>query len=244
MAVRGGRGWSAAETPENYRSGLNTSRNSYPPPGLLFGPAPATRYKLAMRKSPCFNGMAILSIFPGGAVHLARSQQCENQAFRFGDTAYGLQFHMEVTARNHRRLALRRGQLRRAGGIDLHRSGRHPPADARTVAADGSAGTKSFRSVCDALSSMSVVRCPWSVASNHAVHPKLIKSSQSQRTTDQGPLTTDHCSNANYPYRCWARSSRSGRSDHSSRDRAGGEHCRNPDVRSRRGVLVRHVLPD
>jgi GMP synthase (glutamine-hydrolysing) len=34
---------------------------------------------------------------PQGAVQLARSEQCENQAFRFGDTAYGLQFHMEVT---------------------------------------------------------------------------------------------------------------------------------------------------
>jgi GMP synthase (glutamine-hydrolysing) len=35
---------------------------------------------------------------PTGAVQLARSPQCENQAFRFGETAYGLQFHLEVTA--------------------------------------------------------------------------------------------------------------------------------------------------
>jgi GMP synthase (glutamine-hydrolysing) len=28
---------------------------------------------------------------------LARSQQCENQAFRYGSAAYGLQFHLEVT---------------------------------------------------------------------------------------------------------------------------------------------------
>ena len=35
---------------------------------------------------------------PAGAVQLARSEQCENQAFRFGESAYGLQFHMEVTA--------------------------------------------------------------------------------------------------------------------------------------------------
>ncbi|HEY2762242.1 MAG TPA: hypothetical protein VGI75_15895 [Pirellulales bacterium] len=34
---------------------------------------------------------------PAGSVQLARSPQCENQAFRFGDRAYGLQFHMEVT---------------------------------------------------------------------------------------------------------------------------------------------------
>jgi len=34
---------------------------------------------------------------PASAAQLARSPQCENQAFRFGRAAYGLQFHMEVT---------------------------------------------------------------------------------------------------------------------------------------------------
>ena len=34
---------------------------------------------------------------PAGALQLARSEQCENQAFRFGRAAYGLQFHLEVT---------------------------------------------------------------------------------------------------------------------------------------------------
>jgi len=35
---------------------------------------------------------------PAGSVQLARSPQCENQAFRHGKSAYGLQFHMEVTS--------------------------------------------------------------------------------------------------------------------------------------------------
>jgi len=35
---------------------------------------------------------------PKGAELLARSELCENQAFRYGAAAYGLQFHLEVTA--------------------------------------------------------------------------------------------------------------------------------------------------
>lgn len=33
---------------------------------------------------------------PQGAVHLARSEVCEGQAFRYGKKAYGLQFHLEA----------------------------------------------------------------------------------------------------------------------------------------------------
>jgi GMP synthase (glutamine-hydrolysing) len=33
---------------------------------------------------------------PDGAVHLASSASCANQAFRYGDNAYALQFHLEV----------------------------------------------------------------------------------------------------------------------------------------------------
>ena len=33
---------------------------------------------------------------PRGAIHLASSEVCPNQAFKYGDNAYGLQFHLEV----------------------------------------------------------------------------------------------------------------------------------------------------
>jgi GMP synthase (glutamine-hydrolysing) len=34
---------------------------------------------------------------PNGAVHLARSANCEQQIFRYGANAYGVQFHPEIT---------------------------------------------------------------------------------------------------------------------------------------------------
>lgn len=33
---------------------------------------------------------------PGGAIHLASTDLCDSQAFRYGDNVYGLQFHLEV----------------------------------------------------------------------------------------------------------------------------------------------------
>lgn len=33
---------------------------------------------------------------PKSAVHLARSERCASQAFRYGDKVYGIQFHLEV----------------------------------------------------------------------------------------------------------------------------------------------------
>ena len=41
---------------------------------------------------------------PCGAVRLARSEGCENQAFQLGRSAIGLQFHLETTPRSAREL--------------------------------------------------------------------------------------------------------------------------------------------
>ena len=48
------------------------------------------------RWSPC-SGTATPSTCPDGAVRLARSPMARNQAFRVGERAYGVQFHLEVT---------------------------------------------------------------------------------------------------------------------------------------------------
>jgi GMP synthase (glutamine-hydrolysing) len=55
----------------------------------VFGPAPTPL--------PCVHWHADTFALPKGAVRLARNEAYENQAFRFGAYAYGLQFHVEVT---------------------------------------------------------------------------------------------------------------------------------------------------
>jgi GMP synthase (glutamine-hydrolysing) len=46
---------------------------------------------------PTFQWHGDTFAIPEGAVHLARSTVCENQAFRFGERTYGLPFHVEIT---------------------------------------------------------------------------------------------------------------------------------------------------
>lgn len=46
--------------------------------------------------SPVFQWHAYTFTEPAGSVHLASTASCRNQAFRYGDNAYGLQFHLEV----------------------------------------------------------------------------------------------------------------------------------------------------
>lgn len=55
---------------------------------------------------------------PDGAVHLARSERCERQAFRYGSQAYGFQFHLELDERLIRRwlnLPVMLAELERSG---------------------------------------------------------------------------------------------------------------------------------
>lgn len=47
-------------------------------------------------EAPVFQWHGCRFDIPHTAVHLARSEGCEQQAFRHGDNAYGLQFHLEM----------------------------------------------------------------------------------------------------------------------------------------------------
>lgn len=47
---------------------------------------------------PVFQWHSYSYALPHGAAHLARTETCEQQAFRFGTNAYGFQFHLEADA--------------------------------------------------------------------------------------------------------------------------------------------------
>jgi len=50
----------------------------------------------AGERLPVFQWHSYSYGLPQGATHLARTLTCEQQAFRFGDNAYGFQFHLEA----------------------------------------------------------------------------------------------------------------------------------------------------
>ena len=47
---------------------------------------------------PIFEWHGDTFAIPEGCVHLASSETCPHQAFKYGDKVYGFQFHMEVDA--------------------------------------------------------------------------------------------------------------------------------------------------
>jgi GMP synthase (glutamine-hydrolysing) len=75
-------------------------------------------------RAPVFQWHGCTYELPSGAVQLARTATCEQQAFRFGANAYGFQFHMEADAamiERWLRLPTYRDELAAAGiGQDEH----------------------------------------------------------------------------------------------------------------------------
>ena len=71
---------------------------------------------------------------PPGTVRLAQSQLCRNQAFRYGRSAYGLQFHIEMTAElidSWLAQSANCGELADAG---VHRSAENPRTNPHRIA--------------------------------------------------------------------------------------------------------------
>ncbi len=52
-----------------------------------------------VQPQPVFQWHGYTFDIPAGATHLARSDSCENQAFRYGANSYGLQCHLELDER-------------------------------------------------------------------------------------------------------------------------------------------------
>jgi len=74
---------------------------------------------------PVFQWHGYTFDLPQGALHLARSATCENQAFRYGRHAYGLQFHLELDERLINRWLNLPGYVR-----DIHLNGRNDDVQA------------------------------------------------------------------------------------------------------------------
>src|SRR5690606_38886889 len=55
-------------------------------------------FGVAGERTPVFEWHSRTYDLPHGAEHLAHTETCEQQAFRYGTTAYGFQFHLEANA--------------------------------------------------------------------------------------------------------------------------------------------------
>lgn len=78
-----------------YDIGLTSAATDDPLFGPCFSAAPPRE---PFHRLTVFHWHGDTFDLPPGAVHLAASGACRNQAFRFGPNAWGLQFHIEMTA--------------------------------------------------------------------------------------------------------------------------------------------------
>ena len=84
----------------------------------------------AGERLPVFQWHGLSYDLPHGATHLARTETCEQQAFRFGSNAYGFQFHLEADAPVIERwLDLAVVSRRARGGWPSSRRARDPQRD-------------------------------------------------------------------------------------------------------------------
>ena len=77
---------------------LFTSGSGWYPRDLLPASAAVSSDMILPSTRPVFQWHGDTFDLPPGAVLLARGSSCQNQAFRWGTNAYGLQFHIEMTA--------------------------------------------------------------------------------------------------------------------------------------------------
>jgi len=88
---------------------------------------------------------------PHGAVHLASSELCPHQAFRYGEQAYALQFHLEVTPELIDEWLVQPGNHRELAGlryIDADEVRRRTPQEAPAFATLGEQVLSRFAELC------------------------------------------------------------------------------------------------
>jgi GMP synthase (glutamine-hydrolysing) len=88
---------------------------------------------------------------PSGAVHLACSAACPHQAFRYGETAYALQYHLEVTPEQIDEWLVQPDNYRELAGlsyIDPDEIRRRTPLEMPALAALGDRVLSRFAELC------------------------------------------------------------------------------------------------
>jgi GMP synthase (glutamine-hydrolysing) len=92
--------------------------------------------------------------WPADAVPLARGELCEHQAFRYGATAYGLQFHIEMTAEmveNWLNDGLNREEMAGLDYIDPDRIRERTPAELPSLVSMAAEVFDRFAGLCNVV---------------------------------------------------------------------------------------------